>query len=162
MSQIDSDVSEVRRLTRQALPSDDGYLYRLGVAIYGFASINSFLTEVTCYIDPTLNRTKLMDKTSGHVLKTFKEALENWNGADIARPADRVVVDFGRLNNERTDFVHAYPITSQSGEQILHRRKDQVGKYFEVSNDFLNDFISRLHDVSVALYEIRAIVRPHK
>ncbi|NTZ96947.1 hypothetical protein FCH79_16840 [Pseudomonas koreensis] len=38
---------DIRGPTLLALPADDGYVYRLGVALYGFASISSFLAEVT-------------------------------------------------------------------------------------------------------------------
>lgn len=71
-----------------------------------------------------------------------------------------VVLLFKELNDQRTDIVHAYPITTGTGEQILHRRKAQPVKYFEVTNDFLNSFISRLHKVYLELSKIRAIVRP--
>ena len=67
---------------------------------------------------------------------------------------------FERLNSERSDFVHSYPITNIENKQILHRRKDSKKKYFEVDNDFLNDFISRLEDVSDLLYRIRKEVKP--
>ena len=72
----------------------------------------------------------------------------------------QVVADlFEQMNSERTDFVHAYPITNKKGQQILHRR-DSKGKYFEVDDDFLDSFIGRLHDVSSGLYAIRKIVKP--
>jgi hypothetical protein len=67
---------------------------------------------------------------------------------------------FEKLNLQRTDFVHSYPITNNQKEQILHRRKEKAGKYFEVDNKFLDQFISELHDVSIGLYEIRKAVRP--
>ena len=66
---------------------------------------------------------------------------------------------FEQLNSERSDFVHAYPVTNKKNEQILHRHKDSKNKYFEVNNDFLDSFISRLHDVSNGLYKIRGIVK---
>lgn len=65
---------------------------------------------------------------------------------------------FEILNTERSDFVHTYPITSETRGQILHRRVDEKGKYFEVTNEFLDSFISRIHSVSSKLYEIRDLV----
>ena len=64
------------------------------------------------------------------------------------------------MNAERSDIVHGYPITYPEGEQILHRRKDSQGKYFEVTYVLLDSFNSRLHEVSLQLYVIRRIVRP--
>jgi hypothetical protein len=150
----------IRGGTRIALPADDGYLFRLGVALYGFASVNSFMTEIITYLDPSKDRTALFDLMSGQILGAFRSAVQGWNGADISSAAAQAIGEFERLNDERTDFVHAYPITNAGGEQILHRRKDDKGKYFEITDAFLDDFISRLTLVSDALYEIRGIVRP--
>jgi hypothetical protein len=155
---------QIKEQTRLALPTDDTYLFRLGVALYGFASINSFMTEVICHIDATQNRTKLQDKMSGQILSSFRQTLENI-GAQGIYPSIYDIMEntanlFEVLNTERTDFVHAYPITNSKSEQILHRRKDDKGKYFEADNAFLDDFIKKLTDVSDGLYKIRGIVRP--
>ncbi len=124
---MNSDIPEIRRGTRLALPADDGYLFRLGVALYGFASINSFMTEIITHLDPSANRTELQVLMSGKVLDTFRATVKRWTGADISKPAARAACEFERLNTERSDFVHAYPITSPSGQQILHRRVDDKG-----------------------------------
>lgn len=155
-----SQVEAIRQNTRIALPADDAYLYRLGAALYGFASINSFMTEIITYLDPYADRTCLQGMMSGKVLDTFRGVVKKWTGADISEPANRAASEFERLNTERSDFVHSYPITSPSGVQILHRRVDAKNKYFEVTDGFLDDFTSRLTSVSDALYDIRRIVRP--
>lgn len=153
----------IRSQTRLALPADD-YLYRLGVALYGFCSINSFMTEIVCHIENSRNRTQLLDLTSGKILEIFRQTLRDVRTQGLypeIHETMRITADlFEQLNSERTDFVHAYPITNQQGEQILHRRKDSKGKYFEVDNDFLDSFIPRLHEISTRLYEIRAVVKP--
>lgn len=154
------DTEAIRRNTRVALPEDDAYLYRLGVALYGFASINSFMVEVISYLDPGIDRIHLNNQMSGKVLDTFRSAVKRWKGAEISDPATRAAAEFELLNTQRSDFVHSYPITNSLGEQILHRRVDAKGKYFEVTGEFLNDFTQRLALVSDALYEIRAAVRP--
>jgi DUF1680 family protein len=155
----------VRKQIRLALPDDDTYLYRLGVAIYGFASINSFMTEIICHIDESQNRISLLsDKTSGRILEKFRDALNKIKNdgkyTEIYDVMTRTADLFERLNEQRNDFVHSYPITNNEKEQILHRRKDSDEKYFEVTNEFLDRFISQLHDVSSGLYEIRKAVRP--
>lgn len=154
------DTQSIRMSTRLALPADDAYLFRLGVALYGFASVNSFMTEIITHLDPQVDRTQLCGLTSGRVLDTFRTTVKAWNGADIKDPAKQAAAAFEQLNTERSDFVHAYPITNPVGEQILHRRVDNKKKYFEVTGDFLDDFTGRLRSVSEALYEIRDIVRP--
>jgi hypothetical protein len=158
------DFNTIRSQTRLALPSDDTYLYRLGIALYGFNSINSFMTEIICHIDGKQNSTELRDMESGLVLDKFRQTLKlikkNKQFPTIYLTMEKTADLFERLNTERTDFVHTYPITNRKNEQILHRRKDNKGKYFEVDNTFLDSFIRRLHYVSEGLYTIRAIVKP--
>lgn len=154
------DALAIRKHTRVALPEDDTYLFRLGVALYAFNSVNSFMTEIITHLDPEASRTELHMLTSGKVLDRFRSAVKRWSGDSISDPAHRAAVEFEQLNTERSDFVHSYPISNASSEQILHRRVDEKGKYFEVTSEFLDDFTSRTSAVSGALYEIRSIVRP--
>lgn len=161
---IEDSFVAIRQQTRLSLPSDDAYLYRLGVALYGFNSINSFMIEIICHIDDRQNKTALLDLESGKVLDKFRETLKYIKKKKLFSPIysnmNQAANLFERLNSERSDFVHSYPITNKKDEQILHRRLDNKRKYFEVDDNFLDDFISRLHDVSGLLYEIRAIVKP--
>lgn len=152
---------EVRRIktqTRLALPDDD-YLYRLGIALYGFSSVASFMTEITALLDKTVNRTALQEKMGGEILNEFRKRVKKAKASNrsIYQTGMEAAQLFEELNTERSDFVHAYPITSQTGEQILHRRVDLKGKYFEVTNEFLDSFISRLHEVTFKLYAIREL-----
>jgi len=164
INMIIDQITNIKKMTRLALPSDDIYLYRLGVALYGFSSINSFMTEIICHIDKSQNRISLLDEMSGTILNEFKNTLENikveGKYPEIHDIMLRTADIFKELNDQRTDFVHSYPITNDNNKQILHRRKDKAGKYFEVDNTFLDQFISKLHDVSSGLYEIRKVVRP--
>ena len=157
---MSGDHQAIRRNTRIALPAQDAYLFRLGVALYGFNSINSFMTEVITYLDPDASRIELLGLTSGKVLDRFRSAVKRSGTREISEPAARAAMEFERLNTERSDFVHSYPITNATSEQILHRRVDEKGKYFEVTSAFLDDFAQRLSLVAEALYEIRRIVRP--
>ena len=156
----DNGIKAIRAETLIALPTDDSYLFRLGVAIYGFASVNSFMCEIISYLDTSKNRTELQNKESGKILDFFRHTTKVWKGVDISGPAKRAADSFEQLNTQRSDFVHSYPITNSSSEQILHRRVDEKNKYFEVTNEFLDNFISRLTIVDDALYEIRGRVKP--
>ena len=159
-----SEMASIKKLTRLALPKDDTYLYRLGIALYGFASINSFMTEIICHIDEAQNRNFILEKTSGYVHKKFVETLDKikmeGKYTEIHDVMKQTADLFAELNCQRTDFVHSYPITNKEREQILHRRKDKVKKYFEVDNTFLDKFIGELHDVSSGLYKIRKVIKP--
>lgn len=157
---MSSEHEGIRAATRVALPNSDSYLFRLGTALYGFASINSFMTEIITYLDPEQNRDSLHSLVSGKVLDRFRFTVKRWEGPSISEPASKVATEFERLNTERSDFIHAYPITNVNGEQILHRRVDSKNKNLEVNGAFLDDFISRLELVSDGLDQIRGIVRP--
>jgi len=157
-------ITSIKKQTQLALPSDDTYLYRLGIALYGFASINSFMTEIICHIDKSQDRISLLGKTSCLILYKFKEILKKMKiegqYPEIHEVMSRTADLFEKLNDLRNDFVHPFPITNDKSEQILLRRKNSENKYFEVDNAFLNHFFSDLHDVSKGLYEIRKVVQP--
>lgn len=158
------EILSIKKQTRLTLPEDDTYLFRLGVALYGFNSINSFMIEIICHIDDRQSQTKLFELESGKVLDEFRKTLssvkKNKLFPEIYTDMSKVANLFENLNTERSDFIHSYPITNKKNEQILHRRKDSKNKYFEVDNDFLDNFISRLHDVSSLLYKIRSVIKP--
>ncbi|MFM0416036.1 hypothetical protein [Paraburkholderia aromaticivorans] len=156
----DLAVDAVRNQTRLTLPDDDAYLYRLGVALYGFASLSSFMAEVACHLDKSLSRSEVEAGSGGTILSKFRDSAKTVSSSfpEIEPIAQNIADMFRALNKERTDFVHAYPITNNAKAQILHRRKDVEEKYFEVTNEFLDVFITRLDTVSEKLYEIRAIV----
>lgn len=154
----DRQFPAIRGLTRVALPVDDGYLFRLGVALYGFASVSGFMLEIVSYLDPSADRQAISEKPAGAILDEFRSAAKQWKGTPIKQAAGTAASEFERLNTERSDFVHAYPITGATGAQILLRRFDGKDKNFEVTDEFLEDFISRLTLVSDALYAIRDVV----
>lgn len=153
-------LSPFKKATRVALPSDDTYLYRLGVATYGFAYVTSFVAENVCHLDSTADRTALGELTAGAVLDRFRQVAKAWSGASIQPHASQAADVFEGLNTQRNDFIHAYPVTNRAGEQILHRRLAVKDKYFEVTSSFLDDFIARLEVVIDDLYAIRAVARP--
>ncbi|MFS0827869.1 hypothetical protein [Pseudomonas phoenicis] len=156
------DIAAIKKQTRLALPEDDGYTFRLGMVLYGFASISSFMAEVSSYLDADVDQTALQAACGGVILTAFRKGVKKAKqSAPAVVPHGRAAADlFQALNTRRSDIVHAYPITSTSDEQILHRRLDERNRHFDVNNEILDAFITKLHDVSTSLYKIRAIVRP--
>jgi len=123
------------------------------------------MAEVACHLDDTNNnRTELQEKSAKVILKRFRKALEiaKIKNPETEGPGLFAAKLFEEMNGQRSDFVHSYPITNKSNEQIPHRRHDGKGKHFEITNDFLDDFISRLAMVSDKLYEIRGSVYSEK
>lgn len=119
MTSIEKDLSDIRRLTRISLPESDRYLYRLGVAVYGFAWASSFMAEVICYMDPQQSRSDLEAKMGGQLAAAFKQAVPKIeHSAPKAFAAGQVAGElFTTLNDERSDIIHSYPITSPTGIQ---------------------------------------------
>lgn len=154
----DPQLQAIRKLTRVTLPVNDEYLFRLGVALYGFAWVTNFMVEVISHLDPCADRQTNSEQMAGDILKDFQSARKKWTGAPIKKLALTAEKEFQSLNTDRSHFVHAYPITGVSGAQILHRRVDKKHKDFEITDAFLDDFISRLTRVSDALYAIRDAV----
>jgi len=159
-----TDLDEIRKQTRIALPSDNAYLFRLGVALYAFNSVNSFLVEIICCIDENQKQTELLDLESGKILQKFTETIKYVKDNNLFSSAhglmDEVAELFEKANANRSDFVHSYPITNQQEKkQILHRRRDSQGKYFEVDNCFLDEFIESLNHIEDLLYKIREEVK---
>ena len=157
---MNKNINLIRSQFRIALPEDDAYIYKLGVAIYSFASVNSFLCEIISTINPKeYNHTSLQDKTSGKILETFKVTTKRIKDENrllsIHEVLDNAAGLFELLNNHRNDIFHAYPITGSSGTQILHRRKDAAGKYFEIKEKLLDKFIHDTEKLSELLYQIR-------
>lgn len=157
---MNKNINPIRSQFRVTLPEDDGYIYKLGIAIYSFASVNSFLCEIISTINPKeYNHTSLQDKTSGKILETFKVTTHRIKDENrllsIHEVLDSTATLFESLNNRRNDIFHAYPITGSSETQILHRRKDAAGKYFEIEEEFLDEFIHDTEELSKLLYQIR-------
>ncbi|WP_016972082.1 hypothetical protein [Pseudomonas tolaasii] len=168
MNSVEKDLDDIRRLTRIALPTSHRYVYSLGVVVYAFASVSGFMAEVLCYIDPLLDRNALEAKTGGQLARAFEQGLEKIKHSAPEAHAAGLIAHalFSTLNDERSDVIHAYPITNGDNQQILHRRLDEAQsrgkppKYFEVTHEFMDNFIARLHQVNDHLYRIRSILRP--
>ena len=157
---MNENINLIRSQFSIALPEDDGYIYKLGMAIYSFAYVNSFLCEIISTINPEeYNHTSLQDKTSGQILETFKVTTNRVKAENrllsIHEVLDSTATLFESLNNRRNDIFHAYPITGSSGTQILHRRRDVAGKYFEIKEELLDKFIHDTEKLSELLYQIR-------
>lgn len=48
----DAELEAIKSLARVALPRSNAYLFRLGIALYGFASIASFMAELRATLIP--------------------------------------------------------------------------------------------------------------
>lgn len=157
----DHIINNFRTMTRLALPEDDAYIVKLGIALYVFASINSFVTEILCLLDSSLDRVRLLESTSGRIAKLLEKQQSNNKDLSLSRYLNDVTAWFGNYKDLRNDIMHSYPITNDRGEQILHRRYGK-DKYFEIDGVFLDSFISEAEKISDALYSIRSVLEVSK
>ena len=140
-------------LTRQSLPSEQ-YCYLLGVCMSVFASNFGFLIENILRLDntDTENWYRLIDETAGsrkitNLLKRYSEFDTDFQNlyADIVERRNRIIHGF-RITSR---------ITSQSNEQILGTKVKSTGEQFEITIDYLKEFIKQNEIISDKLHKIR-------
>ena len=122
---------------------DNEYLMLLGTALSVFSSNNSFVIENILY-DKTCKYDwyELTDKESGYLYDVIKQSINE----DIAN-------DFKVIVDMRNRIIHGFRITSKTGEQILGTKtKIKDGNIqFEITKDYLKDFISKNDVLSMKL-----------
>lgn len=129
-------------LTCQSLPSER-YRMLLGTAISVFSSNNGFIIENVLNIDDSASWYALIDKPSG--------AVKNYVEGKLPQP---VVQLFSNLVDMRNRIIHGFRITNTSGEQTI-ATKEKSGRQFEVTEDYLMDFIRKNEELSDMLHKFR-------
>lgn len=165
MIKIEDSIKQIRSNTRVALPSDDGYIFQLGVALYGFAYVANFMTEVCQYLDPAnpTIRGDLQAKEAGKILDGFRQAAKKVKSThpNAYSESQFAASLFENLNTRRSDIIHSYPITNSASEQTLWRTHSVKNKNFEVTIKFLDTFIADLEKTVDKLYAVRKIMGPN-
>lgn len=142
----------MNKVVHISLP-DEEYLRLLGVAMSVFSSNNSFVIENILY-DKTCKYDwyELTDKESGYLYNVIKQSINE----DIAN-------DFKTIVNMRNRIIHGFRITSKSGEQILGTKtKIKDGNIqFEITKDYLEDFIFKNDNLSIKLNLYRNSLKDH-
>lgn len=133
---------EPRNLTKQALPSKE-YVILLGVAMCVFGSNSGFVIEIVLRIDNSVSWNDLIDKTSGAVKSYLKGKLP-----------DEIVGRFSEIVSMRNRIVHGYQITDKNKKQVL-ATKEKSGRQFDITEDYLKDFIRKNEELSTMLHKFR-------
>lgn len=132
--------------TRQALPSKK-YRELMGSAICVFNSNNQFVIENILRIDSSnYDWYNLIDKTSGGLLESIKQTISVSAG-------DEISIAFGKLVKKRNRIIHSFQIT-ENEEQIL-RTKNRENEQFNITEDYLLDFIEENENLSLLLHRLR-------
>lgn len=139
-----------KEYTKQSLPKED-YLILLGTALSVFSSNNGFIIENIIKTDDTYDWYELIDKESGHLKPYIEQSISQKTG-------DSKICDlFLDIVKKRNRIIHGFRITSKSGDQVLATKtlKKDGDIQFEITNEYLIDFIKKNDELSDLLYEYR-------
>ena len=132
--------------SRQALPPRK-YRELLGSAICAFNCNNQFVIENILRVDNSkYDWYKLIDKTSGNLLKVTREIITKNSNDDIG-------IMFSDLVDKRNRIVHSFQIT-ENNEQIL-RTKNKDHEQYNITEEYLLEFIKDNEKLSSMLHEFR-------
>ena len=141
------------KYTKQSLPKDD-YLLLLGIALSVFSSNMCFIIENIIKTDIKYDWYELVDKQSGALKSYIEETITKKSGkSDISKL-------FLKIVEMRNRIIHGFRITSKSGEQILATKtlKRDGNMQFEITRDYLVDFIKKNDELCDLLYDYREYI----
>ena len=136
--------------TRQSLPAKE-YRELLGTALCVFNSNNGFIIENIIRTNTSFDWYELIDKESGLLRTIISETISK--GCDTTEIEDL----FLKIVSMRNRIIHSFRITSNSGEQVLatKSRKKEGNIQFEITEEYLMDFIKKNEMLSALLHQYR-------
>lgn len=134
--------------SRQSLPTKK-YRELLGSAICVFNSNNAFIIENILKRDLSDEYSwhNLIDLTSGKLKKPIEKIISSNTEASIANLFEEII-------NKRNRIVHSFRITNKENEQSL-ATKERNGKQFEITEEYLLEFIKLNDELSSMLHDFR-------
>ena len=149
-SEFVGGITMYENYTRQSLPTKE-YQELLGTALCVFSSNNGFIIENIIKTDDSFNWYELIDKESGLLKKTISETISNKCGNTEIEDL------FLEIVNMRNRIIHGFRITSKSDEQVLatKTRKKDGNIQFEITDEYLMDFIKKNEKLSDLLHQYR-------
>lgn len=134
--------------TKQSLPPKQ-YRELLGSALCVFSSNNSFIIENIIRIDNTFDWFNLIDQPSGLLKNKIAESITTQSGNSNIEDLFMDIVEM------RNRIIHGFRITSSSGEQILATKTKKDNVQFEITEEYLIDFIKKNEKLSDLLHDYR-------
>ena len=136
--------------TRQSLPAKE-YRELLGTALCVFNSNNGFIIENILRTNTSFDWYELIDKESGLLRTIISET--------ISKECETTEIEdlFLKIVSMRNRIIHIFRITSNSGEQVLatKSRKKEGNIQFEITEEYLMDFIKKNEMLSELLHQYR-------
>lgn len=136
--------------TKQSLPESE-YRELVGTAISVFCSNNGFIIENILGTDDTYSWYELIDCVSGRLEGPIRKTISEKVGSD------EIVDLFIDIVEMRNRIVHSFRITSKGGEQLL-ATKTKNDVQFEITEEYLMDFIEKNDELSDLLHEYRWVL----
>ena len=133
--------------TRQSLPPES-YRELLGTALCGFNSNNAFVIEN--FLNEPVEDTwhQLINKMSGKLLRHVENQFEKRN-------AGKVLELFEKLIGKRNRIIHRFQMTDSNGQQTLATKEKETDKQFQITEEYLFDFIKENEKLSNELHNPR-------
>ena len=133
------------KLTRMSLPDGD-IVYLIGASLCIFNSNNSFIIQNIIKKTNDINKWYLlMNKTSGEIKKEICEYIAD----------DDISVSFSKLVEKRNRIIHSFGGTANNGRQVLFTVDKKTNRQFEITEEYLKEFIHKNEELSDKLYKYR-------
>lgn len=113
-----------------------------------FSSNNSFIIENILRTDPSYSWHDLIDLESGKLKPIIKEIISTRTNIEISEK-------FSEIVDMRNRIIHGFRITSKSGKQILGTKVKNSGEQFDITDEYLINFIKNNDELSSMLTKYR-------
>ena len=122
--------------TRQSLPPES-YRELLGTALCVFNSNNAFVIEN--FLNEPVEDTwhQLINKMSGKLLRHVENQFEKRNAGKVR------------------EIIHRFQMTDSNGQQTLATKEKETDKQFQITEEYLFDFIKENEKLSNELHNPR-------
>lgn len=124
----------------------------LGSALCVFNSNQGFIIENILILDKsnTNNWDDLTDLDAGRLSKRIINIIS-------AQAGEEIELLFSKIVQMRNRIIHSFRITNTAGEQSLATKEheNKGGKQFEITEDYIMNFISMNEKLSDMLYKLR-------
>lgn len=137
------------KYTRQSLP-ERHYRELLGAALCVFNSNNGFIIENILRSDDSQKYDwyHLIDLESGKLKKPIRKTISS-------RCGDEIETLFFQLVEMRNRIIHSFRITNKVGAQVLATKIKNGVIQFEITEDYLLEFIKLNEELSDKLHTFR-------
>lgn len=128
---------------------DDEYIFEYGKSQIMFESVLGLLIDLNRKWRSADNVWfELVDLEAGPVTKKSEQIFKNNN-------ASRELQHFSELRAKRNRIAHAFRIKNEKGEQSMQTRDRKTGDQFEITEQYLNNFMQECNDVYTELDKLR-------